>query len=932
MDILKTPLVIIFKEQNPYRIISNFFRYDNFKNNNTDSIDRDMFIKLYQEEEPQVSKDESINVFNIVNEEMSRTIHDNHFPKSVFNLLINYNENLLDDCGNNVRCKYKELLKWRSVTLKLDPDMFICSFLAYKDLLIGIDRANFSWDTIIKSNNIRLHNMLSKGMSENHFHLTGSAPIFKLNWISLMNNIYAKDMSNLDLESNRLGKDKDGDVKINDLMVIAALLRAILFKKLNNDEDNCLIDLLSEIINVEDDLSSIINRELLKINAHELQSEISSLKFIYGAKIKHKDRREVVDYSLTNEISPSSTGMRLFLGERAFMYNCFKRIYLNDSGDDYVKYSDLFYAYLIIKNKVRGEIIQQNNKVGFSNFEDYQVRKSKYLKNNSVLKESLEPLAILTSIKTQNIKSIEARVVPDYLAGENCKYIDSEDKIICNEIINDNDNFWLSEDSRTFINKYRESCCSNENLSFNEMNLFYGESVINPLVDKIKQKYFYVYHFPKMPDELETKDREYFQTYLKCRNSKYRKQLKRWAISLVEMREKNQQYASRVLGIDACANELVVRPEVFGQAFRYLKEHIPKNDYLGEFQYKRPLPRLRTTFHVGEDFLDVIYGLRAIDEVITFLGFTHGDRLGHAIALGIDVDEWYRNKMYRVYLSKQELLDNVAWLIKKIREYEIDIISSSYDKLHNIYNKYYREIYVGNRSSSGRTINNNSEVYEYKTDRNIVSVDTYIDAWKLRGDNPEYYLDYTFINKETDTELLENISFWNRCSYIKMQNDTLVRELYLRYHYDPIVKSEGYKKTVLKVEGYLIDIIKKVQKELQVELRKRGIGIETNPSSNVLISTFKRYDKHPILNMNNFGLQNRTDNINETTQLFVSINTDDQGVFDTLLENEYALMGIALEKAKNSNGSYKYNQADIYNWLDNIRQMGIEQSFRVPRD
>lgn len=925
MDIFKTPLVIIFKEQNPYRIISNFFRYDNFKNNNSNRLDKEMFIKLYQEEEMQVSKDESLNVFNIVNEEMDRNVDNNNFPKSVFNLLVNYNESLLDDCGNDVRCKYKELLKWRSVTLKLDPDMFICSFLAYKDLLIGTKRENFSWDTIIKSNNRRLHNMLSKGMSENHFHLTGSAPIFKLNWVSLMNNIYAKDMANLDLERNRLGKDKDGEVKINELMVIAALIRVILFKKLNNEEDKELMNILGEIINTEEDLCSRINSEILKINGDELQSEISSLKYIYGAKIQNQDGKEAVDYALPVGIRASSKKMKLFLGERVFMYNCFKKIYLNDNKDDFVKYSDLFYAYLIIKNKVRGEIIQQNDKVGFSNFEDYQVRKSKYLKRDSILKKSLEPLAVLTSIKTQNIKSLEARVVPDYVVSENCKYIDDKDKLICKEIISDNNNFWITENLRSVVEGYRNTCCLNEDLSLNEMKLVCGENNIIPLVEKIKEKYFYVYHFPKMVDELEAKmvdeprkeGTEYFQTHLKCRHYKYRKQLKKWAKALADMREKNQEYASRVLGIDACANELVARPEVFGQAFRYLKEHLPSKDYLGEFNSKKALPQLRATFHVGEDFLDIVYGLRAIDEAVCFLGFTHGDRLGHAIALGIDVDEWYRNKMYRVYLSKQEILDNIAWLIKKIRDYEIDIPLSSYDKLQSIYNKFYREIYYNNIS-----------------DKSIIPVETYIDAWKLRGDDPEYYFDYNFEDKsnESNNKLLQNTSFWNRCACIKNESNKLVRKLYHMYHYDPIVKSEGYKKTVLKIENYLIDIIKKVQKELQIELRKKGISIETNPSSNVLISTFKRYDKHPILNMNNFGLQNRTDDINETTQLFVSINTDDQGVFDTLLENEYALMAIALEKTKNEDGSCKYNQADIYNWLDGVRQMGIEQSFRIPRE
>lgn len=61
--------------------------------------------------------------------------------------------------------------------------------------------------------------------------------------------------------------------------------------------------------------------------------------------------------------------------------------------------------------------------------------------------------------------------------------------------------------------------------------------------------------------------------------------------------------------------------------------------------------------------------------------------------------------------------------------------------------------------------------------------------------------------------------------------------------------------------------------------------------------------------------------------LSVSINTDDQGVFDTLLENEYALMVLALEKAKDEEGNKLYDIEDIYEWLNYVREMGIEQSF-----
>ncbi len=63
-------------------------------------------------------------------------------------------------------------------------------------------------------------------------------------------------------------------------------------------------------------------------------------------------------------------------------------------------------------------------------------------------------------------------------------------------------------------------------------------------------------------------------------------------------------------------------------------------------------------------------------------------------------------------------------------------------------------------------------------------------------------------------------------------------------------------------------------------------------------------------------------------QLFVSINTDDKGVFNTSLENEYALLASALEFAEDENGDKLYNPAAIYKWLDSIREMGIQQSFR----
>lgn len=94
-----------------------------------------------------------------------------------------------------------------------------------------------------------------------------------------------------------------------------------------------------------------------------------------------------------------------------------------------------------------------------------------------------------------------------------------------------------------------------------------------------------------------------------------------------------------------------------------------------------------------------------------------------------------------------------------------------------------------------------------------------------------------------------------------------------------------------------------------------------------MISSFRRYDRHPIVTWYNNGLTYDETELKSCPQIPVSINTDDQGVFATYLENEYAYMALALEKHVNEQGQRIYNRALILQWLDNIRKMGIDMSF-----
>ena len=124
-----------------------------------------------------------------------------------------------------------------------------------------------------------------------------------------------------------------------------------------------------------------------------------------------------------------------------------------------------------------------------------------------------------------------------------------------------------------------------------------------------------------------------------------------------------------------------------------------------------------------------------------------------------------------------------------------------------------------------------------------------------------------------------------------------------------------------------IEGVDNVQNAMGKEFASKGIGVETNPSSNLVISTIQSYAEHPILRMYNRDITWDVEKLEESPQINVSVNTDDRGVFHTSLENEYALLACAMEKVRDEEGNLRFNRQNIYQWIDNIREMGNLQSF-----
>lgn len=849
-----------------------------------------------------------------------------------FDAILMFADTVLVEENGMPLCCYEHILRWRDMILELDEDLFVTAFLAQKDLLSMYQRKNFFWPPVIGHNNKELNRLMSKGVAENHFHLKGSSLTFHLSWISMMNDVVNPEFRKAfeSYDSQRLGRKMMYETKYaeNSLYVSwlqAALLRLYLFLYLQDDyvvirthmiplsmvrtyivdengdmEDSCTedgnVDLDKLFLHLPAGLYKRLRQELLRKDVEVLLDDIQELEYYLPViqtqivQLREKYAAGQLDYLLCQYDLMENPNKRLnevICGERWFLYELFKMVYSENRG--FERNLNWVYAYLLIKENIRAEMIQANKNVGFYNFMLYQDRKELFI-DHTPFETVYVQMAVRDTILNQHIVKLEARITPKGSAKE------------LHQAIQKNDSWILQHEQ--------------------------GEER-----EQLKNKYFYVCHFIKEQDNgLEHVD--YYSG--ECRHYEKRKKIQKQAFAIYNLRQYFPQSAKRLLGIDAASEEIGCRPEVFAQAFRFLKNLsvTGRDDRMGD---SVRLPDLCVTYHVGEDFLDVIDGLRAIDEAVSFLNLRCGDRLGHALALGVDVEEWYESKMKSILISQMDYLDNLAWMYAKIRKYKIDGYEEALRYIEKKYDEYFRIVYTNNMDDGYLdAVKQDAQAYykkrmiknNYGSSRYIFSINTYYDSWKLRGDAPEYFSDGYFRLNASQAMGWEEYGV-NRIfpENYRIRYSPEAAYLYHTYHYNTRVKQEGNKKKEVKVSSRMIQAAKAVQKKMQWEIAQRGLCIETNPSSNALIGTFKRYDKHPILNWYNKGLATSTQEVQSVPQIQVSINTDDQGVFATYIENEYAYLALALEKMRDQDGKQRFSRTLIYQWLDNVRQMGLAQSF-----
>lgn len=376
---------------------------------------------------------------------------------------------------------------------------------------------------------------------------------------------------------------------------------------------------------------------------------------------------------------------------------------------------------------------------------------------------------------------------------------------------------------------------------------------------------YLVAHFIKKKEKKNVKN-------LPVRHRDLRTDLRKRALALVQYIMTNNEYGSKIKGIDAAASEFDAGPEVFAPIFRFLRKNGIAN----------------CTFHAGEDFKHIVSGIRSIYEAVLFLELRHGDRLGHCTAIGIEPQLWMDKTGCKCIISQGEWLDDMVFLWFLIKETKESRLQQCVPLLESQISEFSHKVY--------------GKIFPPY----ILS-----EAWKLRKFDPFLYMEE------------KNFSDFNPFIIESYEKDKEIRQMFENEDMNEIMKiyhrisfnaNDEYDKLIEIESGRILNPneICIVQGIVLDFLNKKGIAIETLPTSNLRISYYDEIREYHLKNWLNNTLSHCTPP--------VVLGTDDPGIFSTNIFNEYARAYLHLEENKLSSH-------EIYNMMSFIHRNSIIYKF-----
>lgn len=402
-------------------------------------------------------------------------------------------------------------------------------------------------------------------------------------------------------------------------------------------------------------------------------------------------------------------------------------------------------------------------------------------------------------------------------------------------------------------------------------------------------------------------------------------------------------------GLDVAGDENALKIEWFAPMIRWLRSGF------------KPLSvgsRARTGFHlsihVGEDYAHPVSGMRHIDETVRFCEMREGDRLGHALALGIVPKQWAA-RQGEMILPLDEHLDNLVWLwhhasvlsgLLPLAQQVLPLFERRIARFWRLSRWWQVPDLMADDARQQMSVDPDSK---HKTSPLYhATPDELYQAWWLRR-NCHYRLQSLSESCPIDSSELCALPDYHELS----EHRTTASQLYQARHDwldtvekvplvivrmgDEAAAYAGFQsKPQHSANEHIVedidtlaelDFMHALQDWLLTEYDKLGLIIEANPTSNVYIARLKSHAEHPIFRWyppdeaalehgaaaNRYGLRRGP--------VRVLVNTDDPGIMPTTLRTEFLLLREAAFEQK-------IGRTVVEKWLETLRQYGIEQFHR----
>lgn len=751
---------------------------------------------------------------------------------------------------------------WNTLSRMFCIDILVVIYLLNNNMRNPAYLNGYYW--LINLGDIQLDKVMERGLAETHIHISAGVN-FNIMWHDLMN--MNREESRIELKAIWNLID---DPYLEYSLRICSVTRVLLFKYLMSKRSGGLYSYIKDYFpkHSEDPHDQEVTESLYYSLEWFIYREGAPVdtNFIKLYKFLLKDLAlDQQSATQSYEIIKAMSGLEALhtTDENIFLFRVMEYLGGGTNGTDDRLFSKLFWQYLRIKNVVYQGVTQGNYMEGLDYFRHFFGRATSLTSNH------LEH-AIRNQIYNNNLKKLEIRVSPS-----------SNDR--GQDIKRD-----LSRNLLVFFRTYKK--------------ILQDRSLPYESIPKIG----IVYHFIKSQDETfyekcwykdserrSLQQNNYFYGKLQ---SKYKETID--AINV--LREKIPHLSKYIVGLDAASVENNTEPWVFAPIFSHARDsQISKIRLL---DYEEKINTLGFTYHVGEEFRHLLSGLRHIDEVIEHFHYHVGDRIGHGIALGIDVKSWCRENPV-VVMPRIEYMENLLWLWgqafmeTKYKNIELDLLGLEREVMLQAEKIYH--------SVDGITMFTLWKAYQgrfnpFQTDdryiRDVcISETSRTGMWRNESPMPESHF-----CKQTTGES----AIWNESKLLHANHC----KCFLERMYEVIQITVGEHEVVL---------LERFQVSLRNKLSVKGIVVEANPTSNLAISGIERLFHHPVMNLNTNGLVAEGQ---EGNGLVISINSDDPAVFNTSISNELSYIFYLLQDKG-------YPRDSILGWIEKIREWGVMTSF-----